>query len=166
MVSHPDIVKRTSVTSIVSSALISLTGLFAMASAFRLDDQTSSLGMFLIVVGLTLLFAGIFRLFWKSDKQVYKPTGSATKGQSLYFDQQELNKLSGMLERSDFPLSQPARTVDYGKVRLDIVRSQDAQFAAAQLFLFEPYTYSPVTPVYHFTGNCARALIAYLQKCK
>ena len=49
---------------------------------------------------------------------------------------------------------------------MDILISQDNQFAALQLFQFVPYTYTPVTPVHYFTGSQAAAVSAFLSKCK
>lgn len=166
MVSHPNIVKRISISSLVFSLLLLTVGMGMFLSAFQLNDNASTLSMFLMVTGTAALLLGIFRLFWKSKEQVYEPTGSVTKELSMYFDLKDLDSLFDMFEEGSFPLNKSIKSVGNGKVRLDVLRSQDAKFAAAQLFQYEPYTYNPASQIYYFNGDKALAFVTYLQKCK
>ncbi|MEG2574160.1 MAG: hypothetical protein RSA44_05810, partial [Bacteroides sp.] len=73
---HPDIVKRTSVSSLIYSATMIVVGFGVFLSAFELQDPSSTLSMTLMVIGTIFMLFGIFRLFWKSKEMVYLPTGS------------------------------------------------------------------------------------------
>lgn len=166
MTSHPNIVKRVSVSSLILSLVLLTVGTGMFFSAFRLNDNASALSMFLMVLGTAALLTGVFRLFWKSKEQVYEPTGSITKELSMYFDLKDLDRLSDMFNEGSFPLDKSIKSVGNGKVRLDVLRSQDAKFAVAQLFQYEPYIYNPATKIYYFNGDEALAFVTYLQKCK
>ena len=134
--SHPDIVKRTSVSGLIFSVAMLLVGVFIFASIFEMSDKSSTLSMALMVLGTAFVLLGVFRLFWKSKEVVYLPTGSVTKS-------------SGS-----------------GNVRMDVMISQDNKFAAVQLYQFVPYTYTPVTSVRYYTGSDAVAVSTFLEKCK
>ena len=76
--SHPDIVKRTSVSGLIFSVAMLLVGVFIFASIFEMSDKSSTLSMALMVLGAAFVLLGVFRLFWKSKEVVYLPTGSVT----------------------------------------------------------------------------------------
>ena len=139
--SHPDIVKRTSVSGLIFSVAMLLVGVFIFASIFEMSDKSSTLSMALMVLGTAFVLLGVFRLFWKSKEVVYLPTGSVTKERSVFFDLKYLGKLTVMI-------------------------SQDNKFAAVQLYQFVPYTYTPVTSVRYYTGSDAVAVSTFLEKCK
>lgn len=163
---HPDIAKRTNVGSMFISLAMLAIGFIAFFSAFQMDDSSSSISMFLMVLGTALLLMGVFRIFWKSKEMVYVPTGSATKELSCFYDSKYAGELSELLKSGKFVNDNVIKSVHSGNVRLDILLSQDSKFAAVQLFQFVPYTYDPVTPVYYFVGEQASSLAAYLQKSK
>ena len=77
--SHPDIVKRTSVSGLIFSVAMLLVGVFIFASIFEMSDKSSTLSMALMVLGTAFVLLGVFRLFWKSKEVVYLPTGSVSK---------------------------------------------------------------------------------------
>ena len=66
--SHPDIVKRTSVSGLIFSVAMLLVGVFIFASIFEMSDKSSTLSMALMVLGTAFVLLGVFRLFWKSKK--------------------------------------------------------------------------------------------------
>lgn len=96
--SHPDIVKRTSVSRLIFSVAMLLVGVFIFASIFEMSDKSSTLSMALMVLGTAFVLLGVFRLFWKSKEVVYLPTGSVTKEHSVFFDLKYLGKLTDMIE--------------------------------------------------------------------
>ena len=96
--SHPDIVKRTSVSGLIFSVAMLLVGVFIFASIFEMSDKSSTLSMALMVLGTAFVLLGVFRLFWKSKEVVYLPTGSVTKERSVFFDLKYLGKLTDMIE--------------------------------------------------------------------
>ena len=69
--SHPDIVKRTSVSGLIFSVAMLLVGVFIFASIFEMSDKSSTLSMALMVLGTAFVLLGVFRLFWKSKEVVY-----------------------------------------------------------------------------------------------
>ena len=153
--SHPDIVKRTSLSGVIFSGLILLVGVLAFVSTFEMEDRSSTLSMGLMVIGSGMFLIGIFRLFWKSKEVVYLPTGSVAKEQSIFFDLKYMDQLKEML-----------KSESSGNIRMDVILSEDKKFAAVQLFQFVPYTYNPITSVQYFTNGEASAVAAFLSKCK
>ena len=66
--SHPDIVKRTSVSGLILSVAMLLVGIFIFVSIFEMSDKSSTLSMSLMVLGTAFILLGVFRLFWKSKR--------------------------------------------------------------------------------------------------
>ena len=145
--SHPDIVKRTSVSGLIFSVAMLLVGVF-------------------ILLGTAFVLLGVFRLFWKSKEVVYLPTGSVTKERSVFFDLKYLGKLTDMIENEQLNGETEIKSSGSGNVRMDVMISQDNKFAAVQLYQFVPYTYTPVTSVRYYTGSDAVAVSTFLEKCK
>ena len=160
--SHPDIVKRTSVSGLIFSVAMLLVGVFIFASIFEMSDKSSTLSMALMVLGTAFVLLGVFRLFWKSKEVVYLPTGSVTKERSVFFDL----KLTDMIENEQLNGETEIKSSGSGNVRMDVMISQDNKFAAVQLYQFVPYTYTPVTSVRYYTGSDAVAVSTFLEKCK
>lgn len=163
---HPDIVKRTSISGLIFSAVMLLLGILVFVSTFEVTDRSSTLSMLLMVLGTAFFLLGIFRLFWKSKEVVYLPTGSVTKERSIFFDLKHMGKLKEMIEKGHLALEDGIKSEGSGNVRMDVILSQDNKFAAVQLFQFVPYTYTPVTSVHYYTGNDAATVSAFLSKCK
>lgn len=163
---HPDIVKRTSVSGLIFSAVMLLLGILIFASTFEITDRSSTLSMLLMVLGTGFFLLGIFRLFWRSKEVVYTPTGSVTKERSVFFDLKHMGKLKEMIETGHLSVEDGIKSEGSGNVRMDVILSQDNKFAAVQLFQFVPYTYTPVTSVHYYTGNDATIVSAFLLKCK
>ena len=159
--SHPDIVKRTSVSGLIFSVAMLLVGVFIFASIFEMSDKSSTLSMALMVLGTAFVLLGVFRLFWKSKEVVYLPTGSVTKERSVFFDLKYLGKLTDMIENEQLNGETEIKSSGSGNVI-----SQDNKFAAVQLYQFVPYTYTPVTSVRYYTGSDAVAVSTFLEKCK
>lgn len=164
--SHPDIVKRTSVSGLVFSVAMLLVGIFIFASIFKMSDRSSTLSMALMVLATAFVLLGVFRLFWKSKEVVYLPTGSVTKERSVFFDLKYLGRLTDMIENEQLNGETEMRGSGSGNVRMDVMISQDNKFAAVQLYQFVPYAYTPVTSVRYFTGSDAVAVSTFLEKCK
>ena len=163
--SHPDIVKRTSLSGVIFSGLILLVGVLAFVSTFEMEDRSSTLSMGLMVIGSGMFLIGIFRLFWKSKEVVYLPTGSVAKEQSIFFDLKYMDQLKEMVKSGMFPVDTMLKSESSGNIRMDVILSEDKKFAAVQLFQFVPYTYNPITSVQYFTNGEASAVAAFLSKC-
>lgn len=164
--SHPDIAKRTSISGLIFSSLILLVGVLAFVSTFEMEDRSSTLSMGLMVLGTGMFLIGIFRLFWKSKEVVYVPTGSVAKEQSIFFDLKHMEQLKDMVQTGEFPADVKLKGENNGNIRMDVILSEDKNFAAVQLFQFVPYTYNPITSVHYFTNGKASAMAAFLSKCR
>lgn len=162
--SHPDVVKRISVSGILFSSLMLLAGVLAFVSTFSFEDKSSTVSMALMVLGTGLFLVGIFRLFWKSKETVYLPTGSLTKERSVFFDLKHKDKLVDLVNSGSFTTDSSIKSTASGNIRMDVIFSEDKKFVGVQLFQFIPYTYQPITPVRYFTGAGALAIVAFLTK--
>lgn len=160
---HPDIVKRTSVSSIVISTVLCVAGAGAFAASLKMGDSSSTMSMVLMSVGTILILWAVFRFFWGSKEWVYAPTGSVTKEGSCFFDVCDLQTLTHALEKKDFEAKNNVPVKTNGNVRMDYMISQDKNFAAVQLFRFIPYTYEPASSVLYFTGEDAGAFVRCLR---
>lgn len=155
---HPDIVECISVQRVASSVAMLLVGIGLFLFILRLDDKSSAVSMLSMVAGTVLVLFGIFRLFWHSKVDVYRPTNSMLKRISLFFELKNLESLTAMIEQGNPELGAGVQSCGSGNVRMDVILSKDHRFAAVQLFQFVPYTYSPVTSVRYFSGADAEAL--------
>ena len=129
---HTDIVKRTSISGLIFSAVMLLLGILVFVSTFEVTDRSSTLSMLLMVLGTAFFLLGIFRLFWKSKEVVYLPTGSVTKERSIFFDLKHMGKLKEMIEKGHLTLEDGVKSEGSGNVRMDVILSQDNKFAAVQ----------------------------------
>ena len=118
---HPDIVKRTSISGLIFSAVMLLLGILVFVSTFEVTDRSSTLSMLLMVLGTAFFLLGIFRLFWKSKEVVYLPTGSVTKERSIFFDLKHMGKLKEMIEKGHLTLEDGVKSEGSGNVRMDVI---------------------------------------------
>lgn len=162
--SHPDIVKRTSISGILFSSVMLLVGILSFVSTFELNDRSSTVSMALMVLGTGLILFSIFRFFWKSKEVVYVPTGSVAKERSVFFDLKHLDQLTDIVNGGRFAADTNVKSATSGNIRMDVILSADHKFAAVQLFQFVPYTYQPVTTVQYFTNERAEAVASFLSK--
>lgn len=162
--SHPDIVKRVSVSSLIFSCIFLCVGILAFAATLGFEDKASTYSMGLLVLGTGACLTGIFRLFWKAKQNVYLPTGSVTKERSFFFNLKHVGELSHMVESGNFPVESDIKSEHSGNIRLDIILSEDKKFAAVQLFQFVPYTYQPLTAIRYLKNEEVSALTVFLQK--
>lgn len=163
---HPDIDKRTSISGILLSTAMLLTGVLAFVSIMDMPDKSSTISMACMVIGTALILSGIFRLFWKAKELVYLPTGSAAKECSLFFDSKYQNSLVKMIETGNFRNDEPIKSNVSGSIRMDAILSRDNKFAAVQLLEFIPYTYTPITTVHYFTGSAAADVSTFWLQCR
>ena len=163
--SHPDIVKRTSVSGIIISCVLLLIGVLSFVATLELEDRTSTISMILMVFGTGLFLIGLFRMFWRSKSIVYLPTGSIAKEHSIFFDSKYLDKLTDTVNSATFTENE-IKSESSGNLRMDVILSEDGKFAAVQLFQFIPYTYQPVTKIHYFTNEKASALASFIARSK
>ena len=160
---HPDVIKRTRIPSVILSAILCVAGAGAFATAFKLGDSSSTLSMALMVGGTVLFLWAVFRFFWRSKEWVYAPTGSVAEEGASFFDACDLQALTDTLEKKDFGTKNDVKVKPNGNVRMDYMISRDKEFVAVQLFRFIPYTYEPASSVFYFTGEDANAFVHCLR---
>ena len=159
---HPDVVKRTSVSSIIISAILCVIGAGAFATSLKMGDSSSTMSMVLMAGGTILFLWAVFR-FSGEARNVYAPTGSVAKEGTCFFDVCDLQALTDALEKKGFETRNDVKVKTNGNVRMDYMISQDKKFVAAQLFRFIPYTYEPASSVFYFTGDDASAFVHCLE---
>lgn len=163
---HPDIEKRTSVSSVLISAIFCVIGAGAFIASLRIGDSSSTMSMALMTGGTILFLLAVFRLFWKSKEWVYVPTSSIAKEHSCFFDECDLQALTAALESKNFAGQKDVKAKACGNVRMDYMLSQDKRFVAVQLFRFVPYTYEPASSVFYYTDAEANAFARCLEESK
>ncbi len=163
---HPDIVKRTNVSSVLLSIALLVGGIGLFVASFQMEDPSSTVSMLCLTAGCILSLLAVLRLCSKSKEWIYQPTGSALKKDSSLFDESSLNAMADILHKKDFATRRNVCAKPGGAVRLDYFISRDRKFAAAQLFHFIPYTYEPVSSVHYYTDNEAAAFVHCLETGK
>lgn len=156
---HPDIVKRTSISSVIISAILCVVGAGAFITSLKMGDSSSTISMLFMAGGTILFLLAVFRLFWRSKEWVYTPTGSVAKEGSCFFDVCDLQALTDTLEKKTFEAKNDVKVKSNGNVRMDYMVSHDKKFVAVQLFRFIPYTYEPASSVFYYTGKDASAFM-------
>lgn len=159
---HPEMAERISLGRIIFSVTALLAGISVFAVVFRAGDTSLTVNMTLTMVGTVLMLLGGFYLFRKSGEIVYLPTGSIIRAYSIFFDLKYAEKLTEMIKDGRLDCESGVRSSIRGNIRMDIILSQDKNFAAVQLFRFVPYTYIPVTSARCLTGREAAGVEAFL----
>ena len=163
--SYPTIEKRISVPGVVLSLIMLLAGIVLFLLVWLCDLHTSTVSMALMVAGIALILWAVFRLFWKVNKRIYTPTGSVVEERTLYFGQEDLNRLVDCFENRCWERLQGIHATVHGGVRMDILASKDGQFAAVQLFQYVPHTYTPVTSICTYEESDAGKVADFLARC-
>lgn len=163
---HPDIEKRTSVSSVLISVIFCVIGAGAFVTSLKTGNSSSIMSMAFMTGGTILFLLAVFRLFWKSKEWVYVPTGSVAREHTCFFDECDLQALTAALENKNFEGKSKVKAKPCGNVRMDYMLSQDKHFVAVQLFRFIPYTYEPASSVFYYTGTEANAFVRCLETSK
>ena len=110
---HPDVVKRTSVSSIIISAILCVIGAGAFATSLKMGDSSSTMSMVLMAGGTILFLWAVFRFFWRGKEWVYAPTGSVAKVRMDYMISQDKKFVAAQLFRFIPYTYEPASSVFY-----------------------------------------------------
>lgn len=160
---HPDIKTQRNLRAILSGCTLTAISLAAFTGTFMLQKASPALSVLALVIGAILLSYAMFLIFRKSSHKIYTPTGSAVEEKTLFFETREKAALLESLESGEFYTSMlPLTTTTNGCIRLDVQRSMDGKFAIAQLLEYEPYTFHPVSPIYHYEHEQAMELGRYV----
>ena len=164
-VGHPDIVQRMDVRGLVATAFMIFVGIVFLISISTFEDPSSSLSLFLLVAGVSLILVALSRLLCRTRCSVYQPTGSPLVERTYFFPMKHLPVLKALVARGCDGIScSSLHATPGGSVRLDVLQSRDHSFVALQLFEFIPYSYTPLAPPSYFQGSQAADLAALLRK--
>jgi len=152
-ISHPEIVKVFDSKSLIISAVIAVAGIVSLVLSW-------------FGIATILLIIAVLLFFFKSKANVYKPSGSFVKTESIYLDKEELPFLLSLLEGKEQEEPRVVTIAPTGSARIDYIFSADKQFAAFQLFEFIPHKYEEYSKMISFTGAQAKKMISYIDKCK
>ena len=161
---HPHLYKHISVSKVLLSALIAVSGVVALVFSSVLGKLNDSLSMILLTVGVIFLLIALYRFFWQSYEIVYRPTGSVISSGSMYMDSTELHYIHQMVEKNDFAGLSSIICKEGGNGRMDYLLSKDGKFVAIQLFQFVPYTYEPISERCYYMDDVAIILSRFINK--
>ena len=135
---HPDVVKRTSISSVIISAILCVIGAGAFATSLKMGDSSSTMSMVLMAGGTILFLWAVFRFFWRGKEWVYAPTGSVAKEGTCFFDVCDLQALTDALEKKGFETRNDVKVKTNGNVRMDYMISQDKKIRCGPAVPFHP----------------------------
>lgn len=138
-----------------SSKKLIFNGLFTLISASiiifagtLISDHTSAAYISLFSVGCAgVLFFGI-KLILGGSRSVYLPTGSRIKECSVYIKSDAMDKLIGSIAASDVNTLMHLASGSPSSIRLDVIVSNDCQFAACQAYKYIPHNFEAASEIY------------------
>lgn len=146
--------------------LLGCAGVLVAETMVPVGSQNIYLGV--ITLSIMLLVLGVVRMFSKSGKMVYQPTGSMIHDYVLYFQGTDGQALDNAVRKNDTHALGKAWSKEGAPIRMDVVVSEDQKFAACQLYQYVPHNYEPVGSVYILPENhlsdfcrCVRELNAH-----
>jgi hypothetical protein len=151
-ISHPEIVKVLNKKAVIITSVIALAGIVSLILSWFL-------------VASTLFILAVILFLTKSKVTVFKTSGSRIKSESLYFDKEQLTILKSILE-GGLDEDHLVKFDQTGSAKVDAIYSADKQFAAFQLFEFVPHKYEEYSKLITYTGDLAKKLIEYIERCK
>lgn len=149
---YADIVSQRSILKVLSALFLCILGLGSILLTLAFPDN-SALSMSLLVLGVMLILWGCYRLIWRSQSKIYRPTGSRVCEKSLFFDARYKENLLGLIEKNMDGQGVMPRPSMNGNLRLDVLYSADRRLLAVQLFEFVPHTYVALMPPHYMVDK-------------
>lgn len=151
LAAHSEVIKKQiNYKKATVSFLLCLMGVSIMyMAATMIKDTKGALYMFTMVMGGALALFFIARMLFSSREFMYSPTQSEIKDFTVYFKSDELQNLMYAIETGSTSIFK--RIADNNAntgVRLDVLLSNDYQFAACQIYKYVPYNYEAASVVY------------------
>jgi len=163
MEERSDVRYTTNTSSIVKGTLLIFAGVITFILPQFLDVSMERLNMTLIVAGGTMFFIGLFIALSRGKKLVYKPTGSNIRQHFLFFDGKDKKRLIEIInDECFFTEAKDLRMFEDGKIRLDILLSDDHKFASAQIYEYAGFNYEPISETAFFCDESAQAVADFL----
>jgi hypothetical protein len=152
-IKHPEISKGINIKNIIIASILAVAGIITLI-----------LSWFGIAAILLITAIVAFAVWAKTD--TYKPSGSPVKKVSFYFDKEYLSAIQEIIGEKIKDDPKIIKFVKMGSARIDLICSEDKEFAAVQLFEFVPHTYEEVTKLTSYKGAEAKKLLDYIENCK
>ena len=160
-VNHNEIIKRTNSKQTIIALLLLIAGLCACLIGLPYKDTQTSIFLTVFIIGLLIIGYGCFRLMNKSKEFVYTKTNSKIIKKTLLFDMKNLVSLQRDIESGSFTENK-LESIHNGNVRMDVLMSEDGNFAGVQLFSYQSYLFAPVTSIHYFNNEKAQAFQQYV----
>ncbi len=163
---HPQIIEKTNNKIVFLSAALLLAGIFTLISFSLHENTIGAISSMLMVSGPILILAGSFLFFGKRKHNVYGATGSVVRKSSYFFNKEQINEISKILLEKSFPSAKPVYFAPDGNSKMDVLMSDDKEFAAVQLSEYIPHKYQSISQVKYFSNAEAKLLSDYLKLCE
>lgn len=150
-ISHPDVVKRTNVTSILLTSISILAGILSVVL------WSGAAGVILIITGALIYVI-------KPKTEVYEPTGCKVYRKSYFVASEKTESVIKILEGELNDSVEPLQFLQSGSVRIDTLFNKERNFMAWQIFHFVPHRYEPVTKVNTLSGPPAVQFSRFLER--
>lgn len=152
-------------SSIVKGSILVFAGIATFMLPQILNISMERLSMTLIIAGGTMFFIGLFIALSRGKKLVYAPTASNIKQHFLFFDSKDKRRLVEVInDECFFTDAKDLGALEDGKIRLDILLSDDHKFASAQICEYIGFNYEPASEITYFCDESAQAVADFLAK--
>lgn len=148
-----NISQQTDVSNLIVSLSVITLGIILAMFSFTLKDRHMTACLMIMTFGFGLAIYGLFHCLTGSVQAVYEPTGSVIKEHHLYFNRNQKETLRSIINVDGIPDCIKPSSGSDGIIRLDIVISDDNNFAGLQLMEYEAYTFQPVTDMHYYAGD-------------
>ena len=153
LTSNKDIQEAINKKSVTISTLSLALGLGILCSGSLIEDKSSGLYLAVISAPFFLLIIALFHLIHKRKKLVYAPTGSPITEGYLHFEKSQLEVMKTMLQSDSAENIEWTGFARNGNARLHYMVSEDARFAAVQLYEYIPYNFEVASEVYTYCDH-------------
>ena len=140
-----------------------IVGIVACILSAHVDKSNEVLNMSLIVIGASVFFIGLFLALSRPKMFIYLPTGSKIKPYAMYFDASCKSQLFSLIIDDCFHNTDKAiKSLEDGKLKLDIMLSEDNKFATVQLSEYIGFNYEPISETFFFCDESAQAVADFM----
>lgn len=161
--SYSDILSKQYNTKVITKCGLAIS-LFIAAIILTVNfHPDSASGVYLGVVTLSILgiIFFIIKIISGSKNMVYTPSGSRIKNYSLFFKNEDYDKLVKSFGSGNINSLYNISSGGNSGLRVDIIVSDDGKFAVCQIFKYIPYNYEPASEIY----SIKESDIAMLNEC-
>ena len=157
--SNGQVVRRKNPVSLFLSSAVLAVGLVLLIVAGQMGDRTTSVYIASLVFGVSGVLAGGLLLLFGGRQFIYTPTKSKVTLHSYFFEPNQFHTVCQAVKSGDCTTLKSLKRSDNSGIRLDVLSSADHRFAAAQVYHYVPYTYTPASQLYCSYDDRAQELI-------